>query len=60
MRRREPTKASIGSRVNQLKAQHGHIASPVAPGGDQYQVFVLDDTSEEPSVVATFGPYQSR
>jgi beta-lactamase superfamily II metal-dependent hydrolase len=57
---REPTKASIGSRVNQLKAQHGHIVVRVAPGGDQYQVFVLDDTSEEPNVLATFGPYQSR
>jgi beta-lactamase superfamily II metal-dependent hydrolase len=57
---REPTKASIGSRVGQLKAQHGHIVVRVAPGGDQYQVFVLDDMSEEAEVIATFGPYQSQ
>ena len=29
---REPTKASIGSRVNQLKAQHGHIGGARGAG----------------------------
>ena len=57
---REPTKASIGPRVSQLKATHGHIVVRVAPGGDQYQVFVLDDTSEEMNVIGTFGPYVSQ
>jgi len=56
---REPAKVSIGSRVNQLKAQHGHIVVRVAPGGDEYRVFVLDDLSEEMPVVASFGPYPS-
>jgi hypothetical protein len=37
---REPTKASIGSRVEQLKAQHGHIVVRVAEGGAQYRVYV--------------------
>jgi hypothetical protein len=49
---RDETKASIGSRVDQLKAQHGHIVVRVAPGGDRYQVFVLDDRGEEPNVVS--------
>jgi hypothetical protein len=57
---REPTKASIGSRVNQLKAQHGHIVVRVAPGGDEYRVFVLDDTTDEAKVTGVFGPYQAR
>jgi beta-lactamase superfamily II metal-dependent hydrolase len=57
---REPTKASIGPRVSQLKATHGHIVVRVAPGGDHYQVFVLDDTSEEMNVIGTFGPYVSQ
>jgi hypothetical protein len=57
---REPTKASIGSRVDQLKAQHGHIVVRVSPGGDQYHVIVLDDMTEDANVVAVFGPYQSR
>ncbi|MEO8032903.1 MAG: MBL fold metallo-hydrolase [Acidobacteriota bacterium] len=57
---REPTKASIGARVDQLKSQHGHIVVRVAPGGDQYRVFVLDDRTEDAKVVAVFGPYLSR
>ncbi|HEY2322918.1 MAG TPA: MBL fold metallo-hydrolase [Thermoanaerobaculia bacterium] len=57
---REPTKASIGPRVSQLKATHGHIVVRVAPGGDQYSVFVLDDTTEEMNVIGTFGPYVSQ
>lgn len=56
---REPTKASIGPRVSQLKATHGHIVVRVAPGGDQYSVYVLDDTNEEMNVIGTFGPYES-
>jgi hypothetical protein len=57
---REPTKASIGSRVDQLKAQHGHIVVRVAPGGDEYRVFVLDDMSDSGNVVAMFGPYAAK
>jgi hypothetical protein len=56
---REPTKASIGSRVEQLKAQHGHIVVRVANGGDEYFVYVLDDLSEDANVTAVFGPYAS-
>jgi hypothetical protein len=57
---REPTKASIGSRVDQLKAQHGHIVVRVSPGGDEYRVFVLDDLTDSGNVVAMFGPYASK
>ena len=56
---REPTKASIGSRVSQLKAQHGHIVVRVAPGGATFTVYVLDDESEEAKVVSVNGPYTS-
>jgi len=57
---REPTKASIGSRVDQLKAQHGHIVVRVAPGGDEYRVFVLDDMTDSGDIVAMFGPYAAK
>jgi beta-lactamase superfamily II metal-dependent hydrolase len=57
---REPAKASIGSRVEQLKAQHGHIVVRVEPGGARYRVFVLDDTTSEAKVVSVHGPYVSR
>jgi hypothetical protein len=57
---REPTKASIGARVDQMKATHGHIVVRVPPGGDQFKVYVLDDTTESANVVAVFGPYASK
>jgi beta-lactamase superfamily II metal-dependent hydrolase len=56
---RAPTAASIGSRVSQLKADHGHIVVRVAPGGATYSVYVLDDIKDDGSVLATFGPYTS-
>ena len=57
---RETTKASIGTRAQQVKADHGHIVVRVAPGGDSYRVFVLDERSPEAPVLGVFGPYQSR
>lgn len=57
---REPAKLSIGARVEQMKATHGHIVVRVSPGGEQYKVYVLDDTSETANVVAVFGPYESK
>lgn len=54
------TKASIGDRAAQLKADHGHIVVRVAPGGDSYQVFVLDETIEARTVRGVFGPYVSQ
>jgi beta-lactamase superfamily II metal-dependent hydrolase len=54
------TKASIGDRATQLKSDHGHIVVRVAPGGDSYQVFVLDETSEARNVRGVFGPYASQ
>ncbi len=57
---REPTKASIGSRVSQLKADHGHIVIRVTPGGDSYTVYVLDDLDEDAKVLSVHGPYASK
>lgn len=57
---REPTKASIGPRAAQLKADHGHIVVRVAPGGASYQVFVLDEMAEDYRVLSVHGPYDSK
>jgi hypothetical protein len=57
---RAPTAASIGARVEQLKATHGHIVVRVAPGGDSYRVYVLDDLSAAAFVVSVHGPYMAR
>lgn len=57
---RTPTAASIGPRVDQLKATHGHIVVRVAPGGATYRVYVLDDLSPSAPVLSVHGPYVSR
>jgi len=57
---RPPTKASIGSRADQLKADHGHIVVRVAPGGDSYRVYVLDDTTQARALQGAFGPYATK
>ena len=57
---RPSARDSIGARADQLKADHGHIVVRVAPGGDSYRVFVLDDRSDARSALGVFGPYESR
>jgi hypothetical protein len=53
-------RASIGARADQLKVDRGHIVVRVAPGGDSYRVFVLDETAQARGVLRVFGPYASR
>lgn len=50
----------IGVPLEQLKSQQGHILLRVAPGGDTFQVIVLDDSAESFRVKAVFGPYACR
>jgi beta-lactamase superfamily II metal-dependent hydrolase len=57
---RSSTRASIGVRADQLKADHGHIVVRVAPGGGTYRVYVLDDATEARTVLGAFGPYDAR
>lgn len=56
---RDETKAAIGSRAEQVASDHGHVVVRVAPGGESYQVFVLENRTESPSVLSTHGPYRS-
>jgi hypothetical protein len=35
----------------------GHVVIRVAPGGNQYDVFVLNDTDTRSGVIKHFGPY---
>jgi hypothetical protein len=57
---REPTKATIGARAEQVKSDGGHVVVRVNPGGASYRVFVLDNSSESFTVKAIHGPYESR
>ena len=58
---KESTKEVIGEgRAAQLKSQQGHIVIRVHPGGDHYDIYILDDATESFTVKAIHGPYESR
>jgi hypothetical protein len=56
---REPTRASIGGRANQVAGADGHVVIRVEPGGARYRVFVLDNTSTERRITSVHGPYDA-
>ncbi|CAG4995156.1 hypothetical protein DYBT9275_01564 [Dyadobacter sp. CECT 9275] len=56
----EANKLVIGELLNKLKSDKGHIVIRVAPGGETYQVIILNDSNENLSVKAVHGPYQAR
>ncbi len=47
----------IGPLLDRLASAQGHIVIRVAPGGDSYQVMILDDTLETYRVTSAFGPF---
>jgi beta-lactamase superfamily II metal-dependent hydrolase len=56
-----PATRTVLNRVAALfKSMEGHVVVRVAPGGDSFQIFVLDDSMESYAVKSTFGPYQSQ
>ena len=48
-----------GRRPAHSRRSHGHIVLRVPPGGDEYRVMIVDDTSESHSVIKVCGPYRS-
>lgn len=55
----EANKPRLGANLNRMKAVEGHIVVRVSPGGDEYYVYVLDDTNQDYKVTGVFGPYES-
>ena len=53
------TRIVLGSWMMKFRSEQGHIVVRVAPGGEEYMVIILDDTSEEFRVKAVHGPYTS-
>lgn len=45
--------------VSQLKSTQGHTVIRVHPGGDTYDVYILDDTTDQFTIKAIHGPYES-
>lgn len=48
------------SLVRQFKSTQGHTVVRVYPGGDHYEIYVLDDTSEKYTIKSIHGKYESR
>ena len=54
------TKDVIGGRLDEYKSQEGHIVIRVYENGNTYDVYVLNDASEEREIKRKHGPYKSR
>ena len=53
----EETKVVIGSGLDALKSQQGHIVIRVNPGGDNFMIYILDDSAENFRIKSVHGPY---
>ena len=56
----EANKIVIGSNLEKLKSDQGHIVVRVGPDGSSYKVIILDDSAETFKVISIHGPYSSR
>ncbi len=57
----EANKLVIGPLVDQsYQSQQGHIVVRVLPGGKNYYVIILDDSSDQSLVKSIFGPYTTK
>jgi hypothetical protein len=46
--------------AGKIKSKHGHVVVRVAPGGDTYNIYALDSTTESSTITGIFGPYTCR
>ncbi|WP_187773945.1 ComEC/Rec2 family competence protein [Sphingobacterium hotanense] len=46
--------------VDQIKSTQGHMVVRVHPGGEKYQVIILDDSNENYTIKSIHGPYESK
>jgi len=55
-----PATRQVISGIDKLAGDRGHIVLRVAPGGEEFRVVIVDDSSESHRVTKIFGPYPSR
>ena len=56
-----PANRQINARwVPQMRSLQGHVIVRVAPNGEHYRIFVMDNTTEHGPVTLTCGPYHCR
>jgi len=52
----EETKVVIGSALDSFKSRQGHIVIRVNPGGNDFMIYILDDSAENFRIKAIQGP----
>jgi beta-lactamase superfamily II metal-dependent hydrolase len=50
----------IGDPISNIKSQQGHIVIRVNPDGENYMIYILDDSEESFRIKEIHGPYESR
>jgi beta-lactamase superfamily II metal-dependent hydrolase len=55
----DDNKVRLDEYIPKINSTQGHIVVRVKPGGQEYYVYILDDTNEDYLVKNVFGPYQS-
>lgn len=52
------TRIVIGELTKQMKSTQGHIVVRVLPEGDEFNIYILDDSDTSLNVKSIFGPYK--
>jgi len=52
-------RTELGDNIALLKCTQGHVVIRVEPGGETYQVYVLNDSDERYNIKKIYGPYAS-
>ena len=55
-----PATRQVVTGIEKLTSDRGHIVVRVSPGGEEFRVVIVDDSSESHRVTGVFGPYQAR
>ncbi len=53
----DETRVVVGSRIDKLASQQGHIVVRVNPGGEDYMIYILDDSAENFKIKSIHGVY---
>jgi hypothetical protein len=53
----KPENEVANRRITRMKSENGHVVVRVAPGGDTFQILILDNSDERDRVIAQYGPY---
>ena len=54
----EVSKIVVGAALDNLKSQQGHIVIRVNPGGENFMIYILDDSAESFMIKSIHGPYK--